>query len=234
MISILLCSCKRSTSTATKLSSPSPPHLTHDFHPVLLLQTFKQRVHEALSARLVVRHQLESTHEMCARTLWRGVRPKHLRLAGIRTMKKNSVRVPPSCAGRTPRTSGCTVFPVPRRDPPDVIFTRMSVAMRAHVRQCGTSLPIDWHNDPPQDAHALLHISAARYYFAGRPPASRRGGTPCTSHPRPRIEVLTLPKLRPIVFCSSLHRRVGEHFAVEIGQDHIRHLLLTFRTPGAP
>ena len=36
------------------------------------------RVHKAVSARLLVRQQLESTHEVLSRNQWRSVRPKHL------------------------------------------------------------------------------------------------------------------------------------------------------------
>ena len=95
------------------------------FNPALVLQTFAERVHEA-----VLRQQ-------CA----------------VRAVMYGLCSCPSSCTGRrTPRTTNCTVFPVPRRDPRDAILTRKTVAIRAHVRQCDPALP---HVDPPQEVSAL-------------------------------------------------------------------------------
>ena len=62
-----ICSCRTSKSASTKLSPPT----------------------------LLIRHKLESAHEILARTLRRSVRSKHLRLAGVRAglYDQDSVRV---------------------------------------------------------------------------------------------------------------------------------------------
>ena len=92
--------------------------------------------------------------------------PKHLRLVGIRTVlnKRNSVRYlwlfwPPHATHDMLYVCffmflpTITVFP---RDPPDVMFKWETMATKAHVRQCHSSLPLDGRDDPPQEACALL------------------------------------------------------------------------------
>ena len=52
-----------------------------------------------------------------------------------------------------------------RRDPPEVLFKRVSVTRRAQVRQRDPSLSFNWHDEPPQDIRAplqnLLHKALA-------------------------------------------------------------------------
>ena len=45
---------------------------------------------------------------------------------------------------------------VHRRNPPDVVFKRESVAKRAHVPHCDPFPPFHWHEDPNQEINALL------------------------------------------------------------------------------
>ena len=66
---------------------------------------------------------------------------------------------------------------VPRRDPPIVIFTRISVAERAHVRQCDSSLSLLWQDDPPEEVRALLHDLLAPHSFVDHNPASHCNST---------------------------------------------------------
>ena len=60
-----------------------PSQDIHNLQLSLFLQTLKERLHEAISARLLIRHQRESAHELLVRTLRRGPGPKHRRLVGI-------------------------------------------------------------------------------------------------------------------------------------------------------
>ena len=55
---------------------------------------------------------------------------------------------------RTPRTTSCSVSFL-ASDPQGVVFNRTPMTGRACARQRDSSLPSDWHNDPPQDARAF-------------------------------------------------------------------------------
>ena len=56
-------------------------------------------------------------------------------------------------ARRTPTVA--LLVSVCRKKPPDVVFKRESMAMRAYTRQGDPSLFSDWHDDPPQQVRAF-------------------------------------------------------------------------------
>ena len=171
-----------------------------------VLETLNEPLHKAVTFQLLVGQEVKSAHEIFAHTVRRGVGPKNLRRCGPCCPVK-----PRLCEGssshigrRTPRTTSCTASSVPRRNPPDVVFKRILMTVRAHVRQRGSSLPSDRRDDPPQEARALLqgllhnalprivllaHLAVALLYL----------------HTRPRIETYARQELRPVVFFSSLH-----------------------------
>ena len=105
-----------------------------------------------------------------------------------------------------PRTTSCTVFffPVLCRVPPGGIFTRLSVAMRAHVRQCDPSLSLNGRNDPPQEdralRHLLLHDTLSLVDILTQFTAAHQ-----LRH-LPGIELVTPQQLRPVVRSSCLDR----------------------------
>ena len=83
-------------------------------------------MYEAVSARLLSRQELESGYEVLARAMRRGVRPKHLRLAGVRAVlyEHDPVRLPPIALTAARRLPPVTLRPVLERDRPDVVFWR--------------------------------------------------------------------------------------------------------------
>ena len=81
--------------------------------------------------------------------------------------------------------------------------------MRAHVRQCDPSLPFNWPDDPAEEVrapvHNLLHNAPALVVILPHFMIAF-----LQLRPRPRIEVVTLQQLRPVVRsyspqCSSDH-----------------------------
>ena len=79
------------------------------------------------------------------------------------------------------------------------------MAVRARVRQCDLSLPLDWHDDPPQDLRALLHdlfhntlaliIILLRLIVAL-----------LQFRKHPKVEHISLHQLRPVVRSTRLDR----------------------------
>ena len=137
-------------------------------------QTFDDRVHWAVSARLLVRQQLERTHEILARTLWRVC-------SGLQYRPQHAAHHHLHC------------FPVPRRDPPDVVFTRISVAMRAHVRQCDTSPVLQ-----------LARRSASRSPCSSIN-ADQSSDQPALIASRTIVQVLALPQQSQLFFSVAVH-----------------------------
>ena len=79
------------------------------------LSSTSMNLHQPID--LPIRQKLESVPEILARTRWRGIRPKHCCLTGIRTVlnTQDSVRVPPvvlAAARRTPPVAPFCPCPV--------------------------------------------------------------------------------------------------------------------------
>ena len=174
----------------------------HRMQSALLLKTLNEHLHTAAALRLLVRHKLESANRS-SRAPCGGAWARNIfGPAAVRAVlyDQDSVRVLPKLIWAPHHH--LHYLPVPRGQPPDVIFNWEAVAVTAHVRQCDPSLPSNWRPDPPQEVRALMqnllhnalslivllpHIVVALQYL----------------HPRPRIEVLT-PTGRCLLQPSSL------------------------------
>ena len=83
------------------------------------------------------------------------------RLAAARAVlyDQDSVRcLPLVLTRRTPHATNCIASFRVQKIPPDVVFQRVPVSVRAHIRQGDSSLSFDWHDDPPQEVRSTENI----------------------------------------------------------------------------
>ena len=97
------------------------------------------------------------------------------------------------------------------------------MAVWAHVRQCERSLSFHWHDDPPQQVRALLHnllynapaLVVILLHFVVALQRHRR---------RPRIELVALQQLRPVVRFPCCHRS-SDQCACQVQTATVRRLI---------
>ena len=79
------------------------------------------------------------------------------------------------------------------------------MAVRAHVRQCDPSLPLHWHDAPPQEVRLLLRdlLHAASSVIVLLPHVME---ALLYLQTRARIELFALLKFQPVVFFSIFYR----------------------------
>ena len=111
---------------------------------------------------------LERINQVVANSLRRSVCSKHVCFSAVRAVlyDQDSVRGFPTALAAARRTSP-TALPlsVPRRRPPDVVFKRVPVAMRAHVRQGDSSLSFNWHDDPPHAEYSCAVLCRPSFFL---------------------------------------------------------------------
>ena len=126
--------------------------------------SFAELCHSALweTVSLLIRQQFQRMDQIFAQALRYRMRFEDLRLLNSFPCLKDQkpVRLLPIVLFSTNRTPPASVL-LSSRDSPNIIFQGETVAVRAKVRHCDTSLSSDGRNDSPQVVrtfeHDLLH-----------------------------------------------------------------------------
>ena len=130
------------------------PESVHHSDPTFLQQAWYHHLDRAAAIFLLVWQELERIDQVVTPSLRCRVRSANFGISAVTAVlyDQDSVRSPPIIL-RTPPAA--LPLSVPRRDPPNVVFKRETVAMRVYTRQGDTSLTFDWHDDPLQEVRAL-------------------------------------------------------------------------------
>ena len=114
------------------------------------MENLNKHLHKTVTSRLLIRQELERAQEVLTNTNRRSVSSKHIRHAAVPPVALAATRGAPQVALLH------LLVAVLRRDPPDCLHTGSDDSEGTQTRQCDPSLPLHWHDDPPQEVCALL------------------------------------------------------------------------------
>ena len=129
--------------------------------PTFLWKALYHHPDRAVTIFLLVCQEPECIDQVVANSLRGSVSSKHFCFSAVRAVCFDqdpiwSLPIVLASARRTPPVA--LLLSVCRKKPPDVVFKRESVAMRAYIRQDDPSLFCGWHDDPPQQVRACPQI----------------------------------------------------------------------------
>ena len=106
----------------------------------------------------------------------------------------------------TPRTTSYTASSYHRAPlAPEVVCKRISMTVRALVRQSDPSLSFNWHNDPPREVPDSVQDLLGQGSVSSRPPALPRNNIQysCTFALVQALSLSLFNKFRPIAYFSA-------------------------------